>query len=66
MLLLHNMRNENKNHAFAINISELLLEQRSKRTIGAEQGKKLFQFLRLIIKDKNSMISDLVSLDQAD
>ena len=66
MLLLHNMRNENKSHAFAIQISELLLKQRGKRTIGAQQGKQLFQFLRLIIKDKKSMISDLMTLDQED
>ena len=62
MLLLHNMRNENKSHAFAIQISELLLQQRVKRVIGAQQGKQLFHFLRLVIKDKKSLVSDLVKL----
>ena len=52
MVLLSILREENKSHAFASDIADLLISRQNKSQISNERARELFCFLRLIVKDK--------------
>ena len=59
MVLLSILREENKSHAFASDIADLLISRQNKSKISNERARELFCFLRLIVKDKIAQVEAL-------